>query len=126
MAGGMQLLVDFESLVRSVARGGGEVHGGALMALAEEYGRVRVAPTPTGEWRTRLRTRSGSRGPAPSRSTCRPCAAGVGQQRGRRTERGGRGGPRVVHHAVILELDVPSYRAEAARKRLGTNQERGD
>ena len=33
---------------------------------------------------------------------------------------------RVVHHAVILELDVPSYRAEAARKRLGTNQERGD
>lgn len=33
---------------------------------------------------------------------------------------------RVVHHAVILELDVPSYRAEAARRRLGTNQERGD
>ena len=33
---------------------------------------------------------------------------------------------RVVHHAVILELDVPIYRAEAARRRLGTNQERGD
>ena len=33
---------------------------------------------------------------------------------------------RVVHHAVILELDVPSYRAEAARRRLDTSQERGD
>jgi DNA replication protein DnaC len=26
---------------------------------------------------------------------------------------------RVVHHSVILELNVPSYRAEAAKKRLG-------
>lgn len=33
---------------------------------------------------------------------------------------------RVVHHAVILELDVPSYRTEAARRRLDTSQERGD
>ena len=33
---------------------------------------------------------------------------------------------RVVQHAAILELDVPSYRAEAAGRRLGTNQERGD
>ena len=26
---------------------------------------------------------------------------------------------RVVHHSVILELDVASYRAEQARQRLG-------
>ena len=26
---------------------------------------------------------------------------------------------RVVHHSVILELDIPSYRAEQARQRLG-------
>ena len=32
---------------------------------------------------------------------------------------------RVVHHVVILELDVSSYRAEAAKRRLNTNQERG-
>ena len=28
---------------------------------------------------------------------------------------------RVVHHAVILELDVAGYRAEAARRRLNTH-----
>ena len=33
---------------------------------------------------------------------------------------------RVVHHVLILEIDVQSYRVEAARRRLGTNQERGD
>lgn len=33
---------------------------------------------------------------------------------------------RVVHHVLILEIDVQSYRVEAARRRLGTNQERRD
>ena len=29
---------------------------------------------------------------------------------------------RVVHHSVILELNVKSYRAEAAKKRIRTNR----
>jgi DNA replication protein DnaC len=30
---------------------------------------------------------------------------------------------RVVHHSVILELNVPSYRAETARQRRGPQPE---
>ena len=29
---------------------------------------------------------------------------------------------RVVHHSVILELNVKGYRAEAAKKRIRTNR----
>jgi DNA replication protein DnaC len=32
---------------------------------------------------------------------------------------------RVVHHSVILELDVPSYRAEAAQKRTRAKRTNG-
>ena len=30
---------------------------------------------------------------------------------------------RIVHHSVILEFDVPSYRTEKARERRATSQE---
>ena len=33
---------------------------------------------------------------------------------------------RVVHHSVILELDVPSYRAQAATRRARNTTKRSD